>query len=162
MKAKTYAMSFDGALLGRGFWLYVWRITNGKRRVLYVGRTGDNASPHASSPFKRIGQHLDTRPNARSNALARQLKEAALEPERCTFEMVAVGPLFPEQEDMERHRPFRDQAGALERALAEYLREAGHVVIGKHARGAIECDKKLFVDVCRVIDQKLGPAKRRT
>ena len=28
-------MSFDGALLRRGFWLYVWRITEGSRSVLY-------------------------------------------------------------------------------------------------------------------------------
>ena len=47
---KAYAMSFDGALLGRGFWLYVWRITDGSRSVLYVGRTGDSSSPHASYP----------------------------------------------------------------------------------------------------------------
>jgi hypothetical protein len=51
---KAYAMSFDGALLGRGFWLYVWRITDDSRSALYVGRTGDSSSPHASSPFKRI------------------------------------------------------------------------------------------------------------
>jgi hypothetical protein len=157
---KAYAMSFDGALLGRGFWLYVWRITDGERSVLYVGRTGDSSSPHASSPFKRIGQHLDAGPNAKGNALARQLKKAGLPPEHCTFEMVAVGPLFPEQEDMERHLTFRDQVGALERALADHLRAAGHEVIGNHPR-AIACDEKLCADVCRVVGEKLGPPKRR-
>lgn len=157
---KAYAMTFDGALLERGFWLYVWRITDGERSVLYVGRTGDSSSAHASSPFKRIGQHLDAGPNAKGNALARQLKKAGLPPERCTFEMVAVGPLFPEQEDMERHRTFRDQAGALERALADHLRAAGHEVIGNHPR-AIACDEKLCADVCRVVGEKLGPPKRR-
>ena len=155
---KAYAMSFDGALLGRGFWLYVWRIVDGSRSVLYVGRTGDSSSPHASSPFKRIGQHLDAGPNAKGNALARQLKRAGLPPEGCTFEMVAVGPLFPEQSDMERHKTFRDQTGALERALADHLRAAGHDVIGNHPR-ALPCDEELCEQICRVVDEKLGALK---
>lgn len=153
-------MRFDGALLGRGFWLYVWRITHGDRSVLYVGRTGDSSSAHASSPFKRIGQHLDAGPNAKGNALARQLKKAGLPPERCTFEMVAVGPLHPEQEDMEQHRTFRDQVGGLERALADHLRDGGHEVLGNHPR-AITCDAKVCAHVCRLVDEKLGPPDAR-
>lgn len=155
---KSYAMSFDGPLLRRGFWLYVWRITEGGRTVLYVGRTGDSSSPHASSPFKRVGQHLDPGPNAKGNALAKQLKRADLAPERCTFEMVAVGPLFPEQEDMERHKRFRDQFGGLERALADHLRASGHDVIGTHPR-VTPCDDKLCLEICRVVDQKLDALK---
>ena len=31
---EIYAMSLDGALLGRGFWLYVWRVTDDSRSVL--------------------------------------------------------------------------------------------------------------------------------
>ena len=64
---NTYTTSFDGALLKRGFWLYVCRIAYGRRSVLYVGRTGDSSSPHASSPFTRIGQHLGE--NTRNNSL---------------------------------------------------------------------------------------------
>lgn len=152
---KANAMSFDGALLGRGFWLYVLRITDGVRNVLYVGRTGDSSSPHASSPFKRIGQHLDAGPNAKGNSLARQLKRAGLSPVRCAFEMVAVGPLFPEQENMERHKILRDQAGALERALADHLRAAGHAVIGTHPR-SVPCDEKRCDQLFRLVDEKLG------
>jgi hypothetical protein len=152
---NAYAMSFDGALLERGFWIYVWRITGDDRTVLYVGRTGDSSSPHASSPFRRIGQHLQAGPNAKANALARQLQTAGLVPGRCGFEMVAVGPLFPEQENMERHREVRDQVGALERALADHLRDAGHQVIGHHPR-AIACDDAMCAELCRIIDQKLG------
>jgi hypothetical protein len=126
---------------------------------LYVGRTGDSSSPHASSPFKRIGQHLDASPNAKSNALARQLKKAGLRPELCAFEMVAIGPLYPEQRDMEQHRTIRDQAGALERSLADHLRGEGHEVIGTHPR-AIACDENLRAKVCRVVAEKLGPPKR--
>lgn len=122
------------------------------------GGTGDSSSPHASSPFNRIGQHLEAGRNAKANALARRLKTAGLVPERCRFEMVAVGPLFPEQEDMERHRAFRDQAGALERALADHLR-SGHEVIGHHPR-AIACDDKMCADLCRIVDDKLGPPRR--
>ena len=155
---KAYEMSFDGALLGRGFWLYVCRIVDGSRCVLYVGRTGDSSSPHASSPFKRIGQHLDARSNAKANALARQLKRAGFPPERCTFEMVAVGPLFREQDDMERHKPFLDQAPALERALADHLHSAGHTIIGTHPRAAA-FDEKLCEQVCRLVDEWLGARK---
>ena len=152
---KSFAMSFDGALLRRGFWLYVWRIKDGERSVVYVGRTGDSSSPHASSPFKRVGPHLDASLTAKGNALARQLKKEGLLPERCSFEMVAVGPVFPEQEDMDRHRPVRDKAAALERALADHLRRAGHEVLGNHPRLA-QCDEVLCAQICRLVDEKLG------
>lgn len=70
---QSYTMRFDGHLLNRGFWLYVWEIKGPQSHHIYVGRTGDSSSPHASSLFKRIGQHLDHRPNAKGNALGRQL-----------------------------------------------------------------------------------------
>jgi len=152
---KCYAMTFDGALLERGFWLYVWRITHESRCVLYVGRTGDSSSPHASSPFKRIVQHLDPRPSAKANALGRHLKRLGLPIEDSTFEMVAVGPIFPEQEDMARHRVFRDQAAALECALAEYLRAAGYEVVGVHPRAGA-CDSTLYEEICRIVDQRIA------
>lgn len=43
--AATFTVTLDGAMLRRGFWLYVWEITtpNGDK-VLYVGRTGDSSS----------------------------------------------------------------------------------------------------------------------
>jgi hypothetical protein len=97
---------------------------------------------------------LLTATNAKGNSLARQLKLFELPPERCAFEMVAVGPLFPEQNDMKRHRVFRDKAAALERALADHLREAGHTVIGTHSPGG-SCDERLRKQVCRLVDEKL-------
>ena len=47
---ETFTVTLDGAMLRRGFWLYVWEITtpNGEK-VLYVGRTGDSSSPNAQS-----------------------------------------------------------------------------------------------------------------
>lgn len=101
---------------------------------VYVGRTGDSSSPHASSPFKRIGQHLDPGPNAKGNALGKQLKRAGVKYEECSFEMVAIGPIWPEQADFEAHKPVRDQMAALERAIADELRQRGYVVLGTHPR----------------------------
>lgn len=117
----SYSMKFDGSVLARGFWLYVWDIRGPSLRWLYVGRTGDNSSPNAQSPFKRIGQHLDANLNAKGNALGRQLYHKGIDPLSCTFEMVAIGPIFPEQDTMEQHKPIRDQVAALERALADFL-----------------------------------------
>ena len=125
-------MSFDGALLNRGFWLYVWEITSPAGRFLYVGRTGDSSSANAASPFNRIGQHLDFRSHAKGNSLTKRLRQVGVEPSECRFEMVAVGPLFPEQDDFESHKPVRDTVYALESALAMRLKERGYRVIGTH------------------------------
>ena len=59
---QPYSMKFDGHLLARGFWLYIWEIKGASSHHVYVGRTGDTSSPHAQSPFKRVGQHLDRTP----------------------------------------------------------------------------------------------------
>jgi hypothetical protein len=151
-------MSFDGALLKRGFWLYVWRIEAAARHVLYVGRTGDSSSPNASSPFRRIGQHLDPSPNAKGNALARQLEKAAIDPTTCTFEMMAFGPVFPEQSSMEEHKVYRDRAAALERALADHLTAQGHTVIGTHPRPRLLDDESqaMLAGICEAVDDRLA------
>jgi hypothetical protein len=128
---EALCMQFNGKLLQRGFWLYVWDI-KGADRNLYVGRTGDSSSPHASSPFRRIGQHLDTSLNAKGNALGKQLKKSGIDPHHCTFEMVAFGPLFPEQISFEAHRPVRNKVAALEGTLARELRKRGYSVLGTH------------------------------
>jgi hypothetical protein len=127
-------MRFDGPLLKRGFWLYVWEIKRPRSHHVYVGRTGDSSSPHASNPFKRIGQHLDPGPNAKANALGKQLKNAGIKYEECSFEMVAIGPIWPEQADFEAHKPIRDQMAALERTIADELRQREYAVLGMHPR----------------------------
>ncbi len=149
-------MNFDGALLKRGFWLYVWDIISEGSRHLYVGRTGDSSSPHASSPFARIGRHLDHRPNAKDNALARQLALISAEPDSCSFQMVAIGPIYPEQATFAEHVPYRDRVGALEARLAETLRSWGYSVLGSHS-SSIAPDPELFRQVMDVIDRKLAP-----
>src|SRR5215210_6860569 len=131
---NSYSMSFDGYVLARGFWLYVWDIRGPSFKRLYVGRTGDTSSPNAQSPFKRICQHLDPSPNAKGNALGKQLSRAGIDPLECKFEMVAIGPIFPEQDTMDQHKPICDQVAALERALADFLRQQGYAVPGSHPR----------------------------
>lgn len=154
MRLAAYSMTFDGAVLQRGFWLYIWRITTDTNAtVIYVGRTGDSSSPHAASPFQRIGAHLDARAKAKGNALARQLRKAGLQSHVCRYEMTAVGPLFPEQASMERHIPIRDKVAALETCLASYLESRGYTVIGDHGL-ARECDPAMWTRVRELVDSK--------
>ncbi len=144
-------MQFSGKLLKRGFWLYVWDIKEDQTRRLYVGRTGDSSSPNASSPFRRIGQHLDTRLKAKGNALGRRLKEAGIDAEACTFEMIAIGPVFAEQKSLAEHNPLRDKTAALERALADELKRRGYEVLGDHPRPG-KPDPTLLEQLIQVVD----------
>ena len=155
MKMEVCRMEFSGKLLKRGFWLYIWDI-KGDKRHLYVGRTGDSSSANASSPFRRIGQHLDTRLNAKGNALGRQLKSSGIDPESCTFEMIAIGPIFDEQETMPNHKPYRDKTAALERALADELKRRGYNVLGTHPR-AKDPDSSLWPQLIAKIEPSFPP-----
>lgn len=136
MPAALHRLTLPGAMLQRGFWLYVWRIATPNGALHYVGRTGDNSSPHAAAPFTRMGQHLGTSRN--SNALRRNLIAHGVTPEDCTsFDLIAHGPIYPQVDHdgsdraklMERHKPFRDQAGAMEKLLCDGLRDAGYDVL---------------------------------
>jgi hypothetical protein len=128
-----------------------------KSGTFYVGRTGDSSSPNASSPFRRIGQHLDSSLNAKGNALGRQLKTVGVNPEACTFEMIAIGPIFDEQRTMPEHKPLRDKTAALERALADELKSRGYNVLGTHPR-AEEPDSDLLNQVIAKL-QVLFPSR---
>ena len=132
MSFNSYQMSFNGEVLERGFWLYVWQINSSIGKYVYVGRTGDSSSPNASSPFNRIGRHLDFRENAKGNSLAKRLKERGVNPQKSQFRMLALGPLFHEQETFEKHKPYRDQMATLEYELAQYLLGCGYDVLGVH------------------------------
>jgi hypothetical protein len=157
----AFSMTFDGAVLQRGFWLYVWRITTDVGDVFYVGRTGDSSSPNAASPFQRIGAHLDTRPTAKGNALAKQLRASGYTAHACRYEMTAVGPLFPEQRDMASHTPIRDKLSALERRLADHLRARGFKVLGTHG-ATRDCIPELWERVQRAVDAKYPPPTNRS
>ena len=127
MIPRTHSLSFDGRLLERGFWLYVWEIKKGARALHYVGRTGDSSSPHAQSPFNRMGQHFGF--NANSNTIRRHLNERHVEPASCALRLVAHGPILAEGTTMDEHRERRNVVAALEKALADALRSAGYDVI---------------------------------
>src|SRR3972149_5328752 len=96
-KMQTHILSFDGELLRRGFWLYIWRIMHGRSVLYYVGRTGDSSSRYASSPISRMGQHLSIQDSAAANMLIRHLRANGLDPCKCKYRLIAIGPLFPEQ-----------------------------------------------------------------
>jgi len=148
---KAYKMTFDGTLLERGFWLYVWRIKNKNATHIYVGRTGDNSSPYANSPFNRIGQHLDFRKTAKGNAMTRQLQSVGVIPKQCIFEMLAFGPIFHEQKTMEEHKPYRDRTASIEKAIAEYIRGRGYNVLGHHKGNNIK-DIDIFESIKNQLD----------
>jgi hypothetical protein len=135
MNINGFEMGFQGEVLQRGFWLYVWEIIYGQTTYVYVGRTGDSSSPNASSPFSRIGQHLDFRENAKGNSLVKRLREKDVDPRRSKFRMLALGPLFQEQESFEAHKPFRDQMATFEYETATYLRKMEFNVLGTHQKG---------------------------
>lgn len=136
--AILQSLSFSGALLERGFWLYVWEVTPADgRTVLYVGRTGDSSSAHAQSPFNRLSQHLGA--NKHANALRRQLLTVGIEPNHCLrFEMVAFGPVHPEGSSMADHTPLRNLVAAMEKALCDSPVNAGYTVLN-----SVNCRQKL-------------------
>ena len=48
-KPTVHRLSFPGAILARGFWLYIWRIvTDEGQEYLHAGRTGDSSSRNRS------------------------------------------------------------------------------------------------------------------
>src|SRR5688500_13367834 len=95
MKPGTELLTFSGKLLQRGFWLYVWEIMPPHEELLYyVGRTGDSSSVNAQSPFNRMGAHLGF--NVKSNVLRRRLAKNGIDPELCSFRLMAHGPIMKE------------------------------------------------------------------
>ncbi len=137
--ALLIEVRFDGALLRRGFWLYVWEITPpGGAAIYYVGRTGDSSSTNAQSPFNRMGQHLGF---GKSNMLRRHLARSGVEPAACAFRLVALGPLEAEStgDDRHEHDERRDRMATMERALAELMVEAGCRVLNHvHSRKQLD------------------------
>jgi hypothetical protein len=130
--AVLHELQFDGSILRRGFWLYVWEVTPiGQMPLYYVGRTGDSSSTNAQSPFNRMGQHLGFAEN--SNMLRKYLGHYNLEPQACTFRLVGLGPLEQESKAIERaeHDKRRDVVAALEKALAGAMRDAGYRVMNE-------------------------------
>ncbi len=153
--AALHELQFDGRVLRRGFWLYVWEVTPAEHAPLYyVGRTGDSSSTNAQSPFNRMGQHLGFADN--SSMLRKHLGHYALEPETCAFRLIALGPLEQESEAVERaeHDERRDIVAALEKALAAAMRDAGYRVMNE-VRSRKNLDAERFNDVLKTFAVKL-------
>lgn len=137
MSPATYSLHLPGGMLARGFWLYVWRVTTSMGERLYIGRTGDSSSPHATAPYTRMGQHLGF--SKQANSLRRLLVENGITPEAClNFELISYGPIYPEiglQEGQDRdtqmdlHMPVRDKVAGLEKKLRDELAAAGYSVL---------------------------------
>jgi hypothetical protein len=143
MKSAIYKLAFDGGLLTRGLWLYVLEITRrDSSRFYYVGRTGDSSSSNPQSLFNRVSQHFGS--NRRNNTPRRHLTEWSIEPEECSFQLVAYGPMLAKVPKPYTKR--RDIIAALEKALADAMSAAGYTVIN-----TISCRKpeqaKRFVAV---------------
>jgi hypothetical protein len=66
--------------------------------------------------------------------LLRNLRNAGFDPLKCNYRLVAVGPIFPEQTDLTKHRLRRDWVGSVEATIAEQLRRDGHHVLGTHPK----------------------------
>jgi hypothetical protein len=142
MGSAAHQLAFSGPLLDRGFWLYVWDITTvRKTHLYYVGRTGDSSSKNAQSPFNRMGQHLGF--NKNSNVLRRRLQSKGIDANKCTFRLVAYGPILKEAKTLEQHRLRRDRIAAMEKALADAMTKVGYTVINQvHCR--IQLDAEAF------------------
>ena len=139
MKTKTHELKFNGELLQRGFWLYIWEIKTPKQTHLYyVGRTGDSSSRNAQSPFNRMGQHLGY--NKNSNVLRRHLEGKNIDPEICSFRLIAHGPILKETKNKDEHRKRRNIIAAMEKALADGMTAVGYNVIN-----TVNCRMKLNV-----------------
>jgi hypothetical protein len=151
MKPALHQLEFDGALLARGFWLYVWEITTKDGgKVHYVGRTGDSSSLNAQSPFARLSQHLGW--NEKSNALRRNLEAHKLIAEECqAFRLFACGPIFHESKSEVKHRHSRDVVAALEKALADAMHAAGYELLNE-----VKCRKALDPDLWREVAGTFG------
>lgn len=125
MTPSLHSASFCGGILQRGFCLYIWEITPPEGGALYYGgRTGDSSPTNGQSPFNRMGQHLGFAEN--NNMLRRHLGKHSVEPERCGFRFVALGPLEEESkaESRDEHDDQRDRFAAMEKALPETLTAA--------------------------------------
>lgn len=158
MSVRTHEMSFDGSLLKRGFWLYVWEITTPcKSAVYYVGRTGDSSSSNAQSPFHRMGQHLGFKEE--SNAMRRQLEARSIVPEKCDFRLVAHGPILGEGATDEEHRPRMQQIAAMEKALAEAMHAAGYTVLNE-VKCRKQLDREMFAGVLEAFGEIFPKLKK--
>lgn len=81
------------------------------------------------------------------------MRSVGVKCEECTFEVLAIGPIWPEQVDFESHLSIRDQMAALERAVADELRQRGEVVLGAHLQAG-NPDQTVLQRIRTLLDPK--------
>jgi hypothetical protein len=155
---NLHQLNFDGAILARGFWLYIWEIDSKDGRTLhYIGKTGDKSSGKSQSPFDRLSKHLGH--NKNNNALRRHLGDRKINPEECSFRFSAYGPLFDTRPTRE-HGDLCDIASSFEKALADAMAEAGYAVIND-----VKCRKRvdleLFVSIREAFAERFPQLKKK-
>ena len=80
--------------------------------------------------------------------LLRHIRKAGLDPARSRYELLAVGPIFPEQRTLSTHRKYRNIVAPLEAALARHVEGLGYTVVGTHS-SKHPLDARLFGKVLR-------------
>jgi hypothetical protein len=157
---KISRMSFDGAILERGYWVYVILIYHKSGKMhLYIGRTGDQSSQNAGSPFQRVANHLNLLPSAPMSAIKRLIKQKGYKPSACQFRLIAKGPLFSERKD-EQHWPIRNKMTALEKSIASHFCSKGYDVLGKHDDNQAK-DPELFKKVISSLEPEIQKEVRQ-
>lgn len=158
--APIELIEFRGGILKRGFWLYVWEITAPSgEHVHYVGRTGDNSSINAQSPFARMGQHLgyaDT-----SCMLRKHLKKRTIEPNQCHLRLIAQGPMHEEVAEQYEHYRRRDHVAAMERELADAMVKVGYDVLNT-VRSKATLDRAAFAIVLEAFAEHLPKLRQQS
>jgi hypothetical protein len=142
VNADRQTVSIPGAALTRGFWLYVWEVTTSSGQKLhYVGRTGDNSSLNAQSPFARMSAHLGS--NKMSNTLRGHLERKRIKPDSCrSLKLVAYGPIYAEANDRRNHVERRDKVAGIEKALCVAMIAGGYTVLNDvKSRKELDCQK---------------------
>lgn len=150
-------LSFDGIMLSRGFWLYVWEITDKDGRMVhYVGKTGDKSSGASQSPFDRASKHLGR--NENNNALRRHLTSNRIDPEKCHFRLHAYNPIFDDS-TTKTHGELCDIMSGLEKALADAMLKAGYDLLNT-VNCRMPLDKHLFAEVKRAFSDSFPELAR--
>ena len=144
---KTVTVTLDGAMLRRGFWLYVWEITtpDGKE-VLYVGRTGTTHRPTPSHSSTGSGRTLGRWQTPAW--FGTTLRSGASIPLGVSSAWSATAPSSTRSptKDFAAHKPIRDKVGAIEKKLAEDLVAVGYDVMNQ-VRWNTPLDPELYEPV---------------
>lgn len=149
---RLCTLSFDGAMLTRGFWLYVWEITNKDGRVVhYLGKTGVKHTRMIPSAYTVASFQLGH--SANNNALRRHLESVGLDPGQCSFRFHAYGPVF-DTSSKKTHGEQYDIMAGLETGLSDALLKAGYDLLNPLNR-RMPVDETLFAQVRRVLSETL-------